>query len=34
MIKRGDRYIVPNGSLELMLGDRLLFMQHGETVER
>ena len=29
MIKRGDRYIVPNGSLELMLGDRLLLMIHN-----
>ena len=29
MIKRGDRYIVPNGSLELMLDDRLLLMIHN-----
>ena len=33
MVKRGDRYIVPNGSVELKLGDRLLFIADKEEVE-
>lgn len=30
MIKRDDRYIVPNGSVALLPGDTLLLMQEGE----
>ena len=26
MVKRGDRYIVPNGNVELQVGDILLFI--------
>jgi cell volume regulation protein A len=30
MIKRGDEYIVPNGQLELLVGDVLLFVSKEE----
>lgn len=33
MIKRGDRFIVPNGSAELQVGDRLLIISENEDDE-
>ena len=30
MVKRGNKYIVPNGQLELFVGDTLLFISSNE----
>lgn len=30
MIKRGERILIPNGSLELQIGDKLLFLSEEE----
>ena len=29
IIKRGDKFIVPNGQLELHVGDKLLYISEG-----
>lgn len=31
MIKRGEQYIVPNGGVEILLGDRLLLIAHNDS---